>query len=82
MRVLACSHEQQRRDGEQWHRAGENFEYKQDWGLPECNRLSFTYEFQHANDRVLMAYSFPYTLQELTHYIGKLTTTHPKMVRR
>jgi hypothetical protein len=78
MQPLAYSYEQYRRDGQQWIRVGEDINYKCDWSLPDCNRLSFTYDFQYPNDKVSIAYSYPYTPTDMSHYIDSLLISHPK----
>jgi hypothetical protein len=82
MQPLAYSHEQYRKDGKQWLRVGDDVSYKCDWSLPECNRLSFTYDFQHPNDKVLIAYNYPYTSADINLYIESLLITHPKLIRK
>lgn len=61
-----------------WHRAGSDFAYFAN-GIRKSNKIAkslyslrFSYTFEHANDIVYFAYSYPYTFSQLTEFLDKL----------
>lgn len=61
-----------------WHRAGSDYSYfangiRKTSKLPKSlYSLRFSYTFEHNNDIVYFAYSYPYTFTQLTEYLDKL----------
>eukprot|EP00762_Andalucia_godoyi_P005871 ANDGO_06994.mRNA.1 Cytosolic carboxypeptidase NnaD len=74
-RVLVYSDAEAAKKGYGWHRAGENISYFQTPGTKRSDQkqtLSFTYVFQHSQDVVYFAFSYPYTYTDLQTFLDKL----------